>query len=103
MKKTLLTAAIALGAFAASAQSAPQPKAEKLYTIQLTETQINNLANALQFGRQNLPLSDAPARGVVEFDRNAKPIIDLLIAEYQRQSTVADTTKKQPAVKPKKQ
>jgi hypothetical protein len=85
--KKLLTVLLICFSLSVSAQTKKDTtKPEKVYTLKLTETQINNLYNVLEFSKSALPTSDASAKSVNLILQMTQIIEELVAKQYNDQA-----------------
>lgn len=84
MKKLLIIASLFLFSFTTN------PK-EKKYNFELTDGQVGMLWNTLEFAKQNLQTSQAPANDVKNVTKMIDSLQQVIRVQYIKQ---ADTTKK---------
>lgn len=90
MKQVLIITGFFLAALATTAQTKTDTTKQKEYSIKLTEDQVQALWNSLEFSKQNLQTSEAPANKVNNVSAAIKALQEIVKEQYIKQ---ADTTK----------
>lgn len=85
MKKLIIITSILLFSLSVSAQK-DTTKPEKVYIIRLTESEVTNLYNLLEFSKSALSTSDASAKSVTAAIQAAIAFQATLSKQYQAQN-----------------
>lgn len=91
MKKVLIITGFFLAALTTTAQTKTDTTKQKEYSIKLTENQLQVLWSSLEFSKQNLQTSQAPANEVNSVNAAITALQGIIKEQYAAQS---DTTKK---------